>query len=111
MGGEADLVDEQGGVVAGVIGPRSVSSTCWPARTFCSAVSGPALDRLGLSDAELRDINPNLIYGSESYASLATPWVGRRGFEQIAQAVTGAMDVHSEGLGLEAPTVTAPRAG
>ena len=65
-----------------------------------------ALDRLGLSDAELREINPNLIYGSESYASLGTPWAGRRGFEQIAQAVTGAMHVHSEGLGLEAPTVT-----
>ena len=64
-----------------------------------------ALDRLGLSDAELREINPNLIYGSESYASLGTPWAGRRGFEQIAQAVTGTMHVHSEGLGLQAPTV------
>jgi hypothetical protein len=65
-----------------------------------------ALDRLGLSDAELREINPNLIYASESYASLGTPWAGRRGFEQIAQAVTGAMHMHSEGLGLEAPTLT-----
>jgi hypothetical protein len=65
-----------------------------------------ALDRLGLSNAELQDINPNLVYGSESYASLGTPWAGRRGFEQIAQAVTGAMHVHSEGLGLPAPTVT-----
>ena len=64
-----------------------------------------ALDGLGLSDAELREINPNLIYGSESYASLGTPWAGRRGFEQIAQAVTGTMHVHSEGLGLQAPTV------
>jgi crotonobetainyl-CoA:carnitine CoA-transferase CaiB-like acyl-CoA transferase len=65
-----------------------------------------ALDRLGLSDAELREINPNLVYGSESFASPGTPWAGRRGFEQIAQAVTGTMHVHSEGLGLEAPTVT-----
>ena len=65
-----------------------------------------ALDRLGLSDAELRQINPNLVYGSESFASPGTPWAGRRGFEQIAQAVTGSMHVHSEGLGLEAPTVT-----
>ena len=65
-----------------------------------------ALDRLGLSEAELAEINPNLIYGSESFASLGTPWAGRRGFEQIAQAVTGTQHVHSEGLGLEAPTVT-----
>jgi CoA-transferase family III len=65
-----------------------------------------ALDRLGLGAAELRDINPNLIYASESFASPGTPWAGRRGFEQIAQAVTGSMHVHSEGLGLDAPTVT-----
>jgi crotonobetainyl-CoA:carnitine CoA-transferase CaiB-like acyl-CoA transferase len=65
-----------------------------------------ALDHLGLSEGELREINPNLVYGSESFASLGTPWAGRRGFEQIAQAVTGTAHVHSEGLGLESPTVT-----
>src|SRR5262245_1512697 len=65
-----------------------------------------ALDHLGLGEAELREINPNLVYGSESFASPSTPWAGRRGFEQIAQAVTGTMHVHSEGLRLEAPTVT-----
>jgi crotonobetainyl-CoA:carnitine CoA-transferase CaiB-like acyl-CoA transferase len=65
-----------------------------------------ALDRLGLSEGELREINPNLIYGSESFASPGTPWVGRRGFEQIAQAVTGTAHLHSEGVGLQAPTVT-----
>src|SRR5262249_44047253 len=65
-----------------------------------------ALDHLGLSKGELREINPNLIYASESFASLGTPWAGRRGFEQIAQGVTGAAQVHSEGLGLGAPTVT-----
>jgi crotonobetainyl-CoA:carnitine CoA-transferase CaiB-like acyl-CoA transferase len=65
-----------------------------------------ALDRLGLGEAELAAINPNLVYASESFASPGTPWAGRRGFEQIAQAVTGTMHVHSEGLGLEAPTVT-----
>jgi crotonobetainyl-CoA:carnitine CoA-transferase CaiB-like acyl-CoA transferase len=65
-----------------------------------------ALDRLGFGEAELREINPNLVYGSESFASPNTPWAGRRGFEQIAQAVTGTMHVHSRGLGLESPTVT-----
>jgi crotonobetainyl-CoA:carnitine CoA-transferase CaiB-like acyl-CoA transferase len=65
-----------------------------------------ALDRLGLGEAELRAINPNLVYASESFAPPGTPWANRRGFEQIAQAVTGTMHVHSEGLGLDAPTVT-----
>jgi crotonobetainyl-CoA:carnitine CoA-transferase CaiB-like acyl-CoA transferase len=64
------------------------------------------LDRLGLSEAELREINPNLVYASESFAPPGTPWAGRPGFEQIAQAVTGTMHVHSEGLGLDAPTLT-----
>jgi crotonobetainyl-CoA:carnitine CoA-transferase CaiB-like acyl-CoA transferase len=65
-----------------------------------------ALDDLGLSEAELREINPNLVYASESFAPPGTPWASHRGFEQIAQAVTGTMHVHSEGLGLDAPTVT-----
>jgi crotonobetainyl-CoA:carnitine CoA-transferase CaiB-like acyl-CoA transferase len=65
-----------------------------------------ALDHLGLGEGELREINPNLVYASESFASLCTPWAGRRGFEQIAQAVTGTAHVHSEGVGLQAPTVT-----
>ena len=64
-----------------------------------------ALDRLGLGEAELREINPNLVYAPESWAPPGTPWAGHRGFEQVAQAVTGAMHVHSEGLGLDAPTV------
>jgi hypothetical protein len=46
------------------------------------------------------------VYGSESFASLGTPWTERRGFEQVAQAVTGTAHLHSEGLGLQAPTVT-----
>jgi crotonobetainyl-CoA:carnitine CoA-transferase CaiB-like acyl-CoA transferase len=62
-----------------------------------------ALDRLRLSEAELREINPNLVDASESFASPGTPSAGRRGFEQIAQAVTGTMHVHSEGLGLALP--------
>ena len=64
-----------------------------------------ALDHLGLSEAELREINPNLVYAPESYAPPGTPWAERRGLEQIAQAVAGAVHVHSEGLGLTAPTV------
>lgn len=64
-----------------------------------------ALDRLGFSEAELRQINPSLVYAPESWAPPGTPWAGHRGFEQIAQAVSGVMHLHSEGLGLDAPTV------
>ena len=39
-----------------------------------------ALARLGLSEAELQQISPNLVYASESFASPGTPWAGRRGF-------------------------------
>ena len=35
-----------------------------------------ALDRLGLSEAELADINPNLVYGSESFAPLVRRGLG-----------------------------------
>ena len=74
--------------------PSSVLGTrCWPG----------ALEHLGLTEAELRDINPNLIFAPESWAPPGTPWAGRRGFEQLAQAVTGTMHVHSEGLRPRSP--------
>lgn len=62
-----------------------------------------ALDRLGLSEATLREINPGLVYAGASYASSGTPWADRKGFEQIGQAVAGVMHANSEGM--EAPTL------
>jgi crotonobetainyl-CoA:carnitine CoA-transferase CaiB-like acyl-CoA transferase len=62
-----------------------------------------ALARLGLDDAGLQKINPALVFASASCFAKNTPWAKRRGFEQIAQAVTGLMHKHSEGL--PAPTV------
>jgi crotonobetainyl-CoA:carnitine CoA-transferase CaiB-like acyl-CoA transferase len=62
------------------------------------------LPNLGFDDAALRAINPNLIFATENCFPGSTPWEGRRGFEQIAQAVTGVIHVHSKGL--PAPTVT-----
>ena len=64
-----------------------------------------ALDRLGLGEAELREINPNLVYAPESFAPPETPWAERTGLEQVAQAVTGTQHVHAEGLGHPSPTV------
>jgi crotonobetainyl-CoA:carnitine CoA-transferase CaiB-like acyl-CoA transferase len=63
-----------------------------------------ALVKLGFDAATLREINPNLIFAEENCYVEATPWAGRRGFEQIAQAVTGVIDVHSKDL--SEPTVT-----
>jgi crotonobetainyl-CoA:carnitine CoA-transferase CaiB-like acyl-CoA transferase len=62
-----------------------------------------ALAGLGLDDAALRGLNPNLIHASLSCFARGTPWETRRGFEQIAQAVSGTMHVHSQGM--DAPTV------
>ena len=61
------------------------------------------LARMGLDDAGLKAINPNLVHASLSCFPLGTAWGERPGFEQIAQAVSGTMHVHSEGM--EAPTV------
>jgi crotonobetainyl-CoA:carnitine CoA-transferase CaiB-like acyl-CoA transferase len=46
-----------------------------------------ALDHLGLGEAALREINPNLVFAAESFGPPGTPWGHHRGFEQIAQAV------------------------
>jgi hypothetical protein len=58
---------------------------------------------LGLDDTALRSLNPNLVHASLSCFPIGTAWGERPGFEQIAQAVTGTMHVHSEGM--TAPTV------
>ena len=57
-----------------------------------------ALALLGFDEATLREINPNLIVAKMSFWAPGTPWEKRRGFEQIAQAVTGTIHVTSEGL-------------
>lgn len=62
-----------------------------------------ALARLGLDVSGLEQINPNLVYAQVSCFVPGSAWQARRGFEQIAQSVTGVMHVHSEEL--PAPTV------
>ena len=61
------------------------------------------LNGMGLDDAGLRAINPNLVRASLSCFPIGTAWGERPGFEQIAQAVSGTMHVHSAGMA--APTV------
>lgn len=61
------------------------------------------LAKMGLDDAALRALNPNLVHASLSCFARGTPWETRPGFEQIAQAVSGTIHVHSQDL--SAPTV------
>jgi len=75
------------------------------ADVFLNGQRPNALDHLGFDETALREINPNLVFAQEHFAPPGTPWETRRGFEQIAQSVTGVIHLHSEGLGLKEPTV------
>lgn len=57
-----------------------------------------ALAKLGLDEEGLRRVNPGLVFAEVSCFVPDSPWEARRGFEQIAQAVTGVMSVHSAKL-------------
>jgi crotonobetainyl-CoA:carnitine CoA-transferase CaiB-like acyl-CoA transferase len=75
------------------------------AHVFLSGERPGALEEIGLGETSVREINPDLVFANEHFCPPGTPWEMRRGFEQITQAVTGAMHAHSEGLGLKEPTV------
>lgn len=48
-----------------------------------------AAERLGLAEADLRKINPNLVYASVTGYGDEGPYVDRRGYDPIFQALTG----------------------
>lgn len=56
------------------------------------------LDGLGFDDKSLVALNPNLVRASLSCFPIGTAWGRRPGFEQIAQAVSGTIHVHSAGM-------------
>src|SRR5262249_19330377 len=58
-----------------------------------------ALARLGFGPEDLRRINPRLVYVDLNAYGFAGPWAERRGWEQMAQAVTGLASLHSAPLG------------
>ncbi len=51
------------------------------------------LDRLGLGFAQLREVNPRLIFASVSGFGQTGPWSGRPAYDLIAQAMGGLMSV------------------
>lgn len=63
-----------------------------------------ALARLGFGVQEIRTINPSIVVTGMSYGIRGTDWEARKGFEQIAQAVTGV--VHLNSVDLPDPTYT-----
>ena len=52
-----------------------------------------AMTRLGLGYEVLKDINPRLIYTSNSGFGQTGPWADRPGFDLMAQAMSGVMSV------------------
>jgi crotonobetainyl-CoA:carnitine CoA-transferase CaiB-like acyl-CoA transferase len=66
---------------------------------------GPgALARLGFGIQEIQSISPSIVLAGMSYPVRGTSWETRKGFEQIAQAVTGVVHVNS--VNLPEPTYT-----
>ncbi len=84
--------------IKGRVGMGRLVKLLADADVLVSSQRPDALARLGLDDMGLQKINPSLVFASASCFAKSTPWEKRRGFEQIAQAVTGVMHVHSRGL-------------
>ena len=84
-------------------GKAKFSALLGEADVLINSLRPSALPSLGFDFETLQTLNPNLVLSNASYALPGTPWQDRRGFEQIAQAVTGVMHVNSEDL--EAPTL------
>lgn len=84
--------------IKGRAGKKRLIELLSRADVLVNSNSPGALDRLGLDEKTLREINPNLVYAGVSFSPQNTPWAERKGFEQIAQAVSGLMHVHSESL-------------
>jgi crotonobetainyl-CoA:carnitine CoA-transferase CaiB-like acyl-CoA transferase len=57
-----------------------------------------ALEKHGFSFDDVVKINENIIYVSLDAYGFGGPWAGRRGYEQLAQSVTGAAAIHGGSL-------------
>jgi crotonobetainyl-CoA:carnitine CoA-transferase CaiB-like acyl-CoA transferase len=86
-------------------GKKRFAELLGSADVLIDSMAPGAIGRLGFDEPTRRNVNPNLVYAKLDFAAPGTPWGDRKGFEQIAQAVTGVIDTHSKGLA--EPTVVA----
>jgi crotonobetainyl-CoA:carnitine CoA-transferase CaiB-like acyl-CoA transferase len=91
--------------VKSAYGKKRFAEFLGSADVLIDSMAPGAIERLGFDEPARRRLNPNLVYAKLSFAAPGTPWGDRKGFEQIAQAVTGVVDTHSKGLA--EPTVVA----
>lgn len=56
-----------------------------------------ALERLGLGPLDLAKLRPGIVYTSINAYGHEGPWANRPGWEQLAQTVTGMVDIHGAG--------------
>jgi CoA-transferase family III len=68
------------------------------ADVLISSLRPGALERVGLDEKSLCEINPNLVLSRVSFCAIRTPWEDRTGLEQVAQSVAGNIHANSEGL-------------
>lgn len=62
-----------------------------------------ALDRLGLDDAQLRRLNPDLCIAALDAYGWDGPWAGRRGFDSLVQFSCGIAAAGAAALGSDRP--------
>lgn len=55
------------------------------------------MDRLGLTEDHLRDLNPRLVYAAVSGVGATGPYAGRRVYDAVIQAISGAASLQPPG--------------
>ncbi|MFC1886585.1 CoA transferase [Thermodesulfobacteriota bacterium] len=73
------------------------------ADVFCQSYSPGALAGIGFSPEALAEVRPGIIYASVSGYGHKGPWRERRGWEQLAQTVSGVAYEHGDGVPQLAP--------
>ncbi len=72
-----------------VDGQATLKALAEEADILVSGYRADALEKLGLGEEQLRDINPNLIYVTLNAFGWQGPWRNRRGFDSLVQRATG----------------------
>lgn len=90
--------------IKGPAGQAKLRELLAGADVLLNSMSPGRLTELGLGPEALQQINPNLILADFSFAPKNSPWFDRKGFEQIAQSVSGIVSVNSQDRYVDDPT-------